>query len=102
MDKILHDIYLCLVESNKQQIEEVRSKTQVENSESRATPADLNRFFCLRYVMRKKSTYDNKLTVSNNIARSCSSSGVAMGLECWSGIRWHGFDDTLEVNFFST
>ena len=31
-DKILYDNYLCWVESNKQQIDEVRSKIQVENS----------------------------------------------------------------------
>ena len=31
-------LYLCLVESNKQQIEEVRSKIQAENSETQATP----------------------------------------------------------------
>ena len=34
---MLHDNYLCLVESNKQQIEEVTSKIQTENSETRAT-----------------------------------------------------------------
>ena len=37
LNKMLHDNYLCLVESNKQQIEKVRSKIQVENSETRAT-----------------------------------------------------------------
>ena len=35
---MLHNNYLCLVESNKQQIEEVRSKIQAEYSETRATP----------------------------------------------------------------
>ena len=30
--------YLCLVEPNEQQIEEVRSKIQAENSETQATP----------------------------------------------------------------
>ena len=30
--RMLHDNYLCLVESNKPQIKEVRSKTQLENS----------------------------------------------------------------------
>ena len=35
---MLHDNYLCLVESNKQQIEEVTSKIQAENLETRATP----------------------------------------------------------------
>ena len=38
LDKIFHDSYLYLMESNKQQIEEVRSKIQGENSETRATP----------------------------------------------------------------
>ena len=32
LDKMLHFDYLCLVESNKQQIKEVRSKIQTENS----------------------------------------------------------------------
>ena len=31
LDKILPDDYLCLVESNKQQIEEIRSNSQLEN-----------------------------------------------------------------------
>ena len=34
---MLHDKYLFLVESNKQQIEEVRSKIPAENSETRTT-----------------------------------------------------------------
>ena len=38
LDKTLHDNYFCLVESNKQQIEEVRSKIQAENWKTRATP----------------------------------------------------------------
>ena len=38
LDKMLHDNYLCLVESNKQQIEDVGSKIHAENSETRATP----------------------------------------------------------------
>ena len=38
LDEVLHGNYLCLVESNKQQIEEVGSKIQAENSETRATP----------------------------------------------------------------
>ena len=35
---MLHDDYLCLVESGKQQIKEVRSKIQPENLETKATP----------------------------------------------------------------
>ena len=35
---MLHDEYLCLVESGKQQIKEVRSKIQPENLETKATP----------------------------------------------------------------
>ena len=35
---MLHDDYLCLVESGKQQIKEVRSKIQPENLEVKATP----------------------------------------------------------------
>ena len=35
---MLRDNFLCLVESNEQQIEEVRSKIQAGNSETRATP----------------------------------------------------------------
>ena len=35
---MLHDNYLCLVESNKPQIEKVNNKIQAENSETRATP----------------------------------------------------------------
>ena len=35
---MLYDNYLCLVESNKQEIEEVRSKAQLKNSKTRATP----------------------------------------------------------------
>ena len=38
LDKMLHDDYLCLVESSKQQIKEVRSIIQPENSETKATP----------------------------------------------------------------
>ena len=37
------------------------------------------------HVMRKKSTYDNKLTISNNIVRSCDNCGVVEGLEWWRG-----------------
>ena len=32
LDKILLDTYLCLVESNKQQIKEIRSRSQLENN----------------------------------------------------------------------
>ena len=35
---MLRDDYLCLVESGKQQIKEVRSKFKAENSETKATP----------------------------------------------------------------
>ena len=35
---MLHDNYLCLVESNKQQIKEVRNKIQAKSSETKATP----------------------------------------------------------------
>ena len=35
---VLHENYLCLVESNKQQIEVVRSKIPAENSETGNTP----------------------------------------------------------------
>ena len=38
LDKKLHDDYLCLVESNEQQIEEVRGKTQADISETKTTP----------------------------------------------------------------
>ena len=38
LDKMLHDDYSCLVESDKQQIKEVRSKTQPRNFETKATP----------------------------------------------------------------
>ena len=38
LDKMLHDDYLCLVESGKQQIKEVRSIIQPENLETKATP----------------------------------------------------------------
>ena len=38
LDKMLRSNYLCLVEFKKQQIEEVRNKSQAENSETRATP----------------------------------------------------------------
>ena len=38
LDKMLHNNYFCWVESNKQQIEEVGSKIQTENSETQATP----------------------------------------------------------------
>ena len=37
LDELLYDDFLCLVESNEQQIEEVRSKTQPENSETKKT-----------------------------------------------------------------
>ena len=37
LDKMLHDNYLCSVEFNKQQIEEVRYKNQAENADTRAT-----------------------------------------------------------------
>ena len=32
LDKILPDNYLCLVESNKQQIKEIRNRSQLENN----------------------------------------------------------------------
>ena len=38
LDKMLYYKYLCLVESNKQQNEEVKSKIHAENSETRLTP----------------------------------------------------------------
>ena len=38
LDKMLHDNYLCLVESNKQQIREDRNIAQPENSETKTTP----------------------------------------------------------------
>ena len=38
LDKMLYDNYLCLVKSNKQQIEEVRGQIQAENLETRVTP----------------------------------------------------------------
>ena len=41
LHKMLHDNYLCLVESNKQQIKEVKSEIQAENSETKATPAQV-------------------------------------------------------------
>ena len=36
--KMLPNKYLCLMEFNKQQIEEVRSKTKAKNSKAKATP----------------------------------------------------------------
>ena len=36
--KMLHDDFLCLVESNKQQIEKVTSKIQAQNLETKAFP----------------------------------------------------------------
>ena len=38
LDKMLHDDYLCWVECGKQQTKEVRSKTQQENSKTKAAP----------------------------------------------------------------
>ena len=38
LDKTLYDNYLCLMESSKQEIEEVRSKIQAENVKTRSTP----------------------------------------------------------------
>ena len=38
LDKMLRDNHLCFVESNKQQSQEVKSKTRAENSEAKATP----------------------------------------------------------------
>ena len=32
LDNILPDNYLCLVESNKQQVKEIRSRSQLENN----------------------------------------------------------------------
>ena len=32
LDNILPDSYLCLVESNKQQIKEIRSRSQLQNN----------------------------------------------------------------------
>ena len=32
LDKMLPDNYLCLVKSNKQQIKEIRSRSQLENN----------------------------------------------------------------------
>ena len=39
---MLHDnYYLCLLESNKQQNKKVKSKTKVENSQTKATPRQI-------------------------------------------------------------
>ena len=35
---MLHDNYFCLVESNKQQIEEVRCKVQAKNPQTKTAP----------------------------------------------------------------
>ena len=60
------DNYLCLVESNKQRIEEARCKIKAENSETRATPKRVWSGFVLciappslsrdRRIKMKKST----------------------------------------------
>ena len=38
LDKMPHNTYVCLVESNKQQIVKVRNKIQAETLETRSTP----------------------------------------------------------------
>ena len=38
LDKMIHGNYSCLVESNKQQIKEVRSKNSIGNSETKDIP----------------------------------------------------------------
>ena len=62
---MLHDDYLYLVESYKQRIEEVRSKIQAENLETRATskrvrilPPSLSRD---RRINMKKSNQSKKV-----------------------------------------
>ena len=52
------------------------------------------------HVMRKKSTYDNKLTVRNNIVLCSGNSGVVKGLDCLAMAE--GLMLLLVVNFFST
>ena len=76
---MLHDNYLCLVESNKQQIEEVGSKIQAENLETRATPISESGFvLCIapsslsrdRRIKMKKSNESfqiSRTTKCNNV-----------------------------------
>ena len=52
---MLHDDYLCLMESGKQQIKEVRSKIQPENSETKATPISESGFVLRIALSRDRS-----------------------------------------------
>ena len=61
LDKILPDNYLCLVESNKQQIKEIRSRSQLENNG--------NSGFVLRLVPPSLST-DRRIRNYHNSSAS--------------------------------
>ena len=47
LNKMLHDNYLCLVESNEQQIEKIKSKIQAENSETRQLLSESGFVLCI-------------------------------------------------------
>ena len=47
LDKMLHNHYLCGMECSKQQIKEVRSKTQVENSETKQLLSESGFVLCI-------------------------------------------------------
>ena len=61
---MLHDNYLCLVESNKQQIEEVRSKMEAVNSETRTTPKRVWIRLCAAHSSRSR---DRRIKMKKSI-----------------------------------
>ena len=68
LDKILHDNYLCLVESNKQQIKEVRSKTPTKNSGTKATPKRvcIRPMYSASFAFTLQEDKDKEINYNNN------------------------------------
>ena len=72
---MLHDNYLCLVESDKHQIEEVRSKIQAETSETKATPKRI----WSRHMHSASAAFSWQEDKNAEIKSICIHSGVATG-----------------------
>ena len=81
LDKMLYDNYSCEVERNKQQIKEIRSKIQLENSEANATPKRVWFVLCVASsslsrdgrIKMKKSMKQQLLKRSLNKLNACDS-----------------------------
>ena len=62
---MLHNNYICLVESGKQLIKEVGSETQPENSENKATPKRV----CIRPIHTPSLSHDRRIKMKNQQKR---------------------------------